>query len=139
MNNKILALIKSSLGQHLTLDPTVPEDVGCAEAVSKILQEAGVQGIPQKGFAGTNDLWQWLKTNRQFVEATQPYPGSIIISPTGTSVKGTPHGHVGIIGLYGVCSNDSGTGLWKENYTVDSWESYFGNLGFPIYFYSPIC
>ncbi len=131
---------KAGLGTHLTLDPTVPNEVGCAEAVSTILAKAGIQGIPQRGFAGTYDLWQWLKTNRQFTQTVNPEVGGVIISPTGTSTKGPEqHGHVGIILQHGIGSNDSTTGLFKENYTYAGWLSSFQNRGFPVYHFSPLC
>lgn len=136
----IYNVAKAGLGTHLTLDPTVDPELGCAESVSSVLAKAGVQGIPQRGFAGTYDLWQWLKTNRQFTETVDPEVGGITISPTGTSVQGAEqHGHVGITLIHGIGSNDSSTGLFQENYTYESWVESFGQRGFPVYYYSLVC
>lgn len=136
----IYNVAKAGLGTHLTLDPTVDPELGCAEAVSTILAKAGVQGIPQRGFAGTHDLWQWLKTNRQFTETVNPEVGGVTISPTGTSVQGADqHGHCGIVMQQGICSNNSSTGMWHENYTYDSWVESFGQRGFPTYYFALSC
>lgn len=139
-STEIYDVAKASLGQHITLDNTVDPEVGCAESVSYVLKKAGVAGIPQRGFAGTYDLWQWLKTNRQFTETVNPEVGGIVISPTGTSVQGaSQHGHVGIILIHGIGSNDSNTGQFNENYTYQSWVDSFGKRGFPVYYFSSLC
>lgn len=137
MQDNIYNTAAACLGQHLTLDPSVPFEVGCAEAVSTILAKAGVQGIPQRGFAGTWDLYQWLRTNRQFVEVVAPTYGSIVVSPTDPD-NPTKHGHTGIVLKHGIGSNDSSNGLFAENYTTDSWNTYFGKVhGFPVHYFCP--
>ena len=129
----IYDVTKASLGQHLTLDPSVPMDVGCAESVSFVLSKAGVKGIPQRGFAGTIDLDQWLSTNKQFVQTYAPTAGCIVISPT----VGAQHGHVGICGIHGICSNDSSNGIFSENYSYDSWVHYFRDVkGLTVKYYA---
>lgn len=130
----IYTAAKSCLDKSITLDATVPSDLGCAEAVSYVLQKAGIQGIPPIGYAGTSDLYTWLQ--QHFTAVTDPLPGDVVISPTGTSSIGTPHGHTGIVALYGILSNDSDTGLFMEKYTLASWQQYFGvALGFPVYYF----
>lgn len=134
LNQRIYREAKADLGKHLTLNSNVPPDVGCAEAVSFILKMVGVPWIPKQGVAGTAQLWELLKANARLT--TQPQPGNIIISPTGTSEKGVQHGHVGIVLEYGIGSNDSNSGLFRENYTLGSWSDLFHTqLGFPIYTY----
>lgn len=135
--NQIYTLAKNSLGKHITLDSDIPNEVGCAEAISYILNLAGIAGIPQQGFAGTFDLYTWLKNNPDFTLQTAPSAGAIIISPTGTSTLNSPHGHVGICGEFGILSNDSNTGLFLEVWTVEKWQEYYaGVLGFPIYYFN---
>lgn len=135
--NPIYTTAKKCLEQHITLDMEVPNEVGCAEAVSYILNKAGIAGIPAEGFQSTYDLYLWLKNNQNFCLSTTPSLGAVIVSPTGTSTLNSPHGHTGICGQYGILSNDSNTGLFLEIWTVDKWEQYYGEtLGFPIYFFN---
>lgn len=129
----IYAAAKITLGTHITLDPTVPPDVGCAEAVSYVLLKAGLP-MPPKGIAGTSALYAWCQKHLKAV--TDPQAGDVVISPTGMSSKGTPHGHTGIVARYGILSNDSDTGLFLEKYTLDTWKQYFGTkLGFPVFYF----
>lgn len=124
------------LGKHITLDATVPPDLGCAEAVSYMLETAGITGLPAKGEAGTAELYAWLKLNKQFVQTTTPVAGDIVISPTGMSSKASPHGHTGIVGKNGILSNDSDTGLLLEKYTLQTWAQFFGlTEGFPVFYF----
>lgn len=141
MRDKIYNAAVANFGKHLTLDPSVPFDVGCAEAVSTVLQQADIVSIPQRGFAGTWDLWQWLKYNKQFVQTTGPEYGGVVMSPTGTSTQGGDvHGHVGIILKKGIASNDSSNGMFNENYSFDAWVHSFHDVkGFPVYYYAPAC
>ncbi len=135
MAKNIYAIAAASLGKHLTLDDSVPSDLGCAEAISFILKTAQ-EPIIAKGYPGTAGLYEYLHTSGHFIIVSQAQPGDVIISPTGTSTKGSTHGHVGIVGQNGVLSNDSNTGLFLEHYTLESWQAYFGDyLGFPVYFF----
>lgn len=138
MQDAIYNATANCLGQHLTLDPSVPFEVGCAESVSFLLSKAGIKGIPQRGFAGTWDLYQWLKTNKQFIESVYPEYGSVVISPTDPT-NPTNHGHTGIILKHGIGSNDSTNGLFAENYTVDSWNHSFTLRGFSVHYFTPTC
>lgn len=143
MPQKILATTKQFLGQHLTLNPSVPPEVGCAEAVSTLLQRAGISGIPAKGFASTLMLYQWLSKDPQFEAINQPEAGAILVSPTGMG-NGTVRGHTGIVGAYnamyvndyGVCSNDSQTGLFLELWQLSKWQKYYNGVGgLPLYYF----
>lgn len=119
---------KDSLGTHMTLDDSVPMQVGCAEAVSAVLKDAGVPGIPPKGIAGTASLLAFLEKSPNFSEIEQGEPGSVIISATGTG-NGKIRGHVGICGINGIMSNESQTGLWREQWDETSWDSYYRRYG----------
>lgn len=145
----IYEVAKSCLNKQITLDPNIPHELGCAEAVSYVLKKAGydvpgsiLTDLPDKGIPGTGTMYEWLKRNPLFKEiflegcgATPPV-GSIIISPAGHSTKGYPHGHVGIVAKWGILSNDSNTGLFLEFYDLESWHKFFGVVrGLPTYFF----
>ncbi len=143
MPNLIYASAKDSLGKRMTLNDTVPPEVGCAEAVSTVLQRAGVAGIPATGIASTLNLYTWLKNNTKFEEIDKPEPGAVVISPTGTG-NGKVRGHTGIVGAfsamysgdYGICSNDSNTGLFLELWSVSKWQTYYESYGgLPMYYF----
>lgn len=119
--------------KHITLDPSVPFDLGCAEAVSYVLKVSGIV-FPTEGIAGTAALYTWLQ--QHFILVVNPLPGDVVISPTGFSSKNSPHGHTGIVAKYGILSNDSDTGLFLEKYTIASWHQYFGvTEGFPVFYF----
>lgn len=140
--NEIYSQAKLNLGNHLTLNNTVPAEVGCAEAVSKILSLANIS-VPPTGIAGTASLYEWLVTNPAFEKITNPEQGAIIVSPTGMG-NGTIEGHTGIIGSFGVqfpndwgiCSNDSATGKFLETWSYERWIAYYEQSGgLPIYLF----
>ena len=124
---KLYNTAKGCLGQRMTLNYSVPAEVGCAEAVSAVLRTDGIS-VPSKGIAGTSNLLTWLKANPLFQEITTPDQGCIIISATGTG-NGKIVGHVGIVGLHGIMSNDSNTGLFLELWTLDKWDTYYHIYG----------
>jgi hypothetical protein len=121
------------LEKHITLDPSVPGELGCAEAVSYVLKQAGYI-LPEEGIAGTAALYVWLQ--QHFTPVSVPQYGDVIISPSGMSTKGSPHGHTGIVAKYGILSNDSDSGLFLEKYTLASWATYFHTTeGFPVFYF----
>lgn len=124
------------LNTHITLDPSVSPELGCAEAVSFILRPT-IGTMPSQGFPGTAGLYQFLQDSPDFVAVTVPIEGDVVISPTGTSAKGSPHGHTGIVMENGnIASNDSNLGIFRENYTITSWPKYFTIVeGFPIFYF----
>lgn len=136
----IYTIAKDSLGKHITLNEAVPTSVGCAEAISYVLKEAGYD-IPETGIQGTIALKEWLGNNFDIVYDVIE-KGCIIISPT----VGSQHGHVGIVGEfnleypndYGILSNKSATGLFSEHWNLTSWVTYYKHeLGLDVLFYKP--
>ena len=123
------------LEEHCTLNNNIPADVGCAEAVSFILQKSGFQ-MPTGGIPGTATLLQWLKSNPKFVQIKTPEPGALLVSATGTG-NGTIDGHTGFFGKYGkmypndygIVSNDSNTGLLLELWDWSRWQKYYVQQG----------
>lgn len=148
MAQKIYGVAKAAVinGEHLTLNNNVPAEVGCAEAVSTVLLKSGITGVPVTGFAGTAVLYNWLRTNPQFTQITTPEPGCVLISPTGQG-NGKIPGHTGIVGSFGVayasdwgvCSNDSNSGLFLELWSIQKWITYYAQYGgLPMYYFRAV-
>lgn len=136
--NYLYSVAVSFLGKDASPADIAPDELACAETVWDILHAAFPADIPSKPVAlSTSTLYKALKEHPKFqqVPTTWGY-GDIIISPTGMGNGSIPHGHVGIVAHYGIMSNDSATGLFKENYTIARWVGYFRNQGgYPIYFF----
>lgn len=136
-SQKLYLAAKACLGKDMVEDPTVDPALGCAESVNEVFKLAFGKEIG--GGSSTAELYQVLKTDPRFKEATAPAAGYIVISPTGTSTKSAPHGHVGIYGMYGILSNNSMTGTFQEYYTEQSWHDYYvEKLGFPMFFFEVV-
>lgn len=129
-------LLQAAL-DHIGLDASpndlVDDVVGCAESVTTILRT--VTTFPL--ITGTWTLRDELERDTRFTKTGIPMPGDIVISPTGTG-NGSIRGHAGIVGRNGsIMSNDSYTGKWMANYTIDTWRArYVTKGGMPTYFYS---
>lgn len=123
------------LGLHMTLNNAVPAEVGCAQAVSAVLSLAGISDGAH-GISGTASLEEWIIASGLFERIGMPEAGAIVISATGTG-NGTIEGHTGFFGLYnkqfpgdwGILSNDSATGLFKETWSWVRWQAYYGGAG----------
>lgn len=115
--NKLYNTAKSLMGKHLSLNDSVPMNVGCAQALSFVLKQCGYP-IPAQGLDGTIDMYHWLV--QHFDEVNSPEAGDVIVSVTGTG-NGSVRGHTGVVALYGILSNESQTGLWKEDWTLPAW------------------
>ena len=111
----------------------VDDEVGCAESVCQLIRNV----IPFKIIPGTWTLWDALKHDARFGSVTGEIKrGTIIISPTGTG-NGSMRGHVGILSSnLNIMSASSSDGIWKENYTIKSWQARYAKAGgFPMYFF----
>lgn len=123
---KLYTVAKSLLGKRLTLDNSVPKNVGCAQALSYILKEAGY-AIPKGGISGTYTLYEWLQKN--FLKTDTLEKGNIIISVTGTG-NGKIRGHVGVLFENEViASNDSDSGLLDTHWKYENWKAYYQTVG----------
>lgn len=136
--DRFLAAAKAALGRNLSAGTGVPYYVACAISVNRVHTDAF--GFPIGGGASTAELYAALRKSAYFREVDTPILGAVVISPTGTGTKPAyPHGHVGIVGKFGICSNDSSTGLFSENYTVDSWAGQFQEIeGYPVFYFERI-
>lgn len=124
---------QEAIGTDASPSDIAPDELGCAESVSKLIKSV------LRYFAvvtGTWSLWDVLRRHEQFQEVDSPLPGDIIISPTGTG-NGSMRGHTGIVGNdLTVLSNDSSTGTFEENYTIAAWIKLYGGAGgFPVHYY----
>jgi len=139
---EIYTVASNNLGKHLTLNAAVPNEVGCAESVSKVLSLAGISDGPQ-GIAGTAALDAWLAASPLFNRVDSPQEGAIIVNATGSG-NGSIEGHTGIFGAFGkqfagdwgIMSNDSPTGLFLERWSYSRWLQYYhiaGGLNVHIY------
>lgn len=126
-------LCEESIGTDVTPDDLIPDSVSCAITVSTLLNYLDPT-FPK--VAGTWTLWDILAHRTDYERVTVPSPETIIISPTGTG-NGTMPGHTGIILADNViASNDSASGKFLKNYTLDTWSArYVDKGGFKIYMY----
>ncbi|MDQ0316393.1 hypothetical protein [Amorphus orientalis] len=132
--NDLYRAAMAALGTDASPNDAAPDELGCAETVSSIIRQV----LPEfPVITGTWTLWERLRKGSEFTAVAEPRPGDIVIAPTGT-VRNAPFpGHVGIVGKDGiVMSNDSGTGTFNQNYTIESWHRrYAEEGGYPIYYY----
>lgn len=125
------------LGTDASPHDIAPDEYGCAETVTTILQKADVE-IPI--FVSTYQLYQYLQTSRDFIRVDHPLPGDIIISPTGYGNGALPNGHTGIVDENGkIMSNSSADGIFTKNYSLEGWnDRYAVRGGYPVVFFRKI-
>jgi hypothetical protein len=130
---KVYETAKECLGKNLCENRIY----GCAETINAIFQFA--LGQPIGGLASTYFMYKVLTTTpTRFKQVTDPLPGDIIISTTGYGKNEPiiPNGHVGIVGRFGILSNNSNDGLLEENYTIPQWQKrYVDQGGYPMNFF----
>lgn len=120
---------KKYRGIHIALDPTVDSRLGCATALSYVIQKVKWTAIPKQGINGTAGLLEWFESHPDlYQEVRQPLFGDIIISATGTG-SGRVRGHCGIMGKHCVMSNNSQSGNWDEHWDAQSWTEYYERYG----------
>jgi hypothetical protein len=133
---KLYSAAKACIGRHMIITPGVPNLLGCASALSGVLKRAGYTSLPAQGIPGTQALNEFLADSEAFGVADGPEPGLIIMSPSGAPGATLEHGHVGVVGIHGICSNDSDTGEWLEKWTLQKWTDYYHTYGkLPIIYY----
>lgn len=141
INSRIIyeeALKAYKAKEHLTLDPSVPAELGCAQAQSVILKRADID-VPKYGYSGTRELYYFCKNSRLFIEMYNPLAGDVSICVSGTSSIGTLHGHVGTWGENHVMSNNSLNGIWEAFYSHQDWHDHFEKeLGFITHYFRAI-
>lgn len=133
---KIHDVLITWIGKRCTLNPQIPPDVSCAEAVSFLLKELGIEDGSQ-GIAGTQTLLEWVVSQPQlFQEIYEPEESALLISATGTG-NGSVEGHTGFYGAFnlqypqdwGIVSNNSQTGLLGEQWSEKEWIKNYQQIG----------
>lgn len=122
---RIYDIAKSCLGKSLVPVGDDP-DLGCAISLTVLLNKAGIN---IRETVSTAQALVELETSPLFKEVSDPLPGDVIISASGTSsIENTSikNGHCGVVAIYpigdnGIMSNNSLNGLWQEVYTLSSW------------------
>lgn len=131
----------AQIGKDASPADVAPDEYGCAETVCNIIHEC-FGDFPLEGgvIISTADLYKKLKKHPKFTQIAEFGPGDVLVSPTGYGNGGLANGHTGIVGENNVImSNDSATGLFKENYTIESWVARYRKIGgFPLYFFRRI-
>lgn len=140
LSERIAAFTESMLGKDSSPYNRAPKEVACAETVAYLLHHE----LPEfpEDIVGTIELNQALKSLPQyFKRVSEPTRGSITVYPS-IKVDGviTKNGHAFIyITNDKMCSNDSRTGLLKQNYTRQKAIDYYHNiLGLKGYIYAPV-
>lgn len=133
---KIHDVLVTYMDKRCTLNPQIPPDVSCAEAVSFLLQQLGIDD-GTGGIAGTESLLEWVLTQPQlFQQIDAPEESALLISATGTG-NGLVEGHTGFFGVFnlqypndwGIVSNNSQTGLLGEQWSWSAWTKNYTQLG----------
>lgn len=131
----IFETAKRYLGLDASPNDLAPDELGCAETVSTLINLAGYE---MPFLVSTAELYTYFIHDNKWVKVTSPLAGDIVISPTGMGGQnGISHGHTGIVGSASVImSNSSATGTFEPNYTISSWTTrYKIKGGFPIYYF----
>jgi hypothetical protein len=113
---KIYEYSVAMLGKEMSPADLADDEVGCAESYCNAAR-AAYPDMPI--ILSTATLLSFLRKDKRFKQTLDLKPGNVLIAATGTG-NGTMRGHVWVIGTDNkAMSNDSATGLWKENYTID--------------------
>ncbi len=135
---KIYQTALTLIGKDASPDDQAPDELGCAETVSCVVNKAGFK-MPI--FLSTMALYQHLLKASGWLQVESPLQGDIIVSPTGLGGKnGITNGHTGIVGMGGlIMSNNSYSGKFESNYSLATWVArYRVNGGYPIYYFRKI-
>ena len=135
----IVELAKSKIGQDASPRDLAPDSLGCAETVSTILHEYDPT-FPI--VIGTEQLYLELVKSRKWRKILTPEAGCVVISPTGYRLEPSDmkHGHTGIyITDNLICSNDSATGKWLQNYNRITWrQRYYYEGRYPVFCFKKV-
>lgn len=137
MKKTILELATEKLNIDFT-DNSVDNEYSCSYAVTTILKENDPT-FPI--VVNTGQLDKILASNPKWERIYEPEAGCVIVSPTGEGKNpDMPNGHTGIfLDEDRIASNDSATGLWKNNYDRISWRTRYHYRGkYPVRLYRKI-
>ena len=116
------------------LSELVDNNLACAETFSRIIQKIYLD-FPT--LLSTIAIKQHFRIDKRFKATLDLKDWQVILCVTGTGNGKITHGHVGIIGENNlIYSNDSFSGKFSQNYTLQEWiDRYRVKGGFPIYVY----
>lgn len=135
MKKTLVEYCIEALGTDVTPDDLVPDIVACAITVSTLMNKVD-STFPK--VSGTWTLYDILVHRKDYEKVNDMTPGTIVISPTGMgNSKKLPNGHVGICTRDNkIASNNSDTGLFTENYTLDTWTKRYVTMGeYPLFLF----
>lgn len=144
-NDLIYAEAFASLGKDITPDDEVNDRVACVHQLSTIIRKALEKETNFPIMTSTILLYEYLSKSPSWKEVSLPQYGDIITGVTGTGDGRIKNAHCGIIGKRNaedgsawIMSNDSRTGTWEANYTLNSWQRYYGSKGsYHAHFFRP--
>jgi len=139
---ELYATAKASLGVDASPRDVASDEYACMESVDEIYKKTFgvyINKSVNRVTVSTAEGYKTMLIGSRFQKVQNPEPGCIIVSPTGYGNGSIDHGHIGIVGKFGIMSNSSETGKWSENYTLTSWNNYFKKQGgFPVLFFKPV-
>lgn len=113
---RLLQAVKSWIGKDASPENRAPQELSCAEGVSRILHNL-FPSFP-KGIVSSKELDNELARSTLFRRTSFPKSATVIVSPRTAQMNG----HAGFtIEDDKIVSNDSKTGLMAQNYTISSW------------------
>jgi hypothetical protein len=137
---RLLKAAESATGKDISPKDKAPDELGCVESLCEVLKLAELPHptIPDETLS-TVKFHKWIGKHPSYKATLDLNPGNIILTVTGTGNGKIKNGHVGVIGKDGIYSNTSKDGIWRKNYTIDTWVAYWRTKGgMPIRVYKPI-
>jgi hypothetical protein len=134
MKADLIDVCIANLGKDASPADLAPDGYACVESVTTLLKKI-YSDVPILTYTPT--FHEYIRNPRNgFVEIQQPEIECIVLSVTGTGKAGKI-GHTGIMGLHGlIMSNNSSTGKWEQNYTMDAWKrKYHDEYGMKTWLY----
>lgn len=127
----------SKLGTDVSPQDAANDNYGCADTINQLFKSCFGHTIADPGLSTTQLYQEMLKQSTRFSRVYSPLPGDIIISPTGYGNGAKlPNGHIGIVSRFGIFSNNSDTGFFTQNYTMQGWINHYQKYGgYPIVFF----
>lgn len=123
---ELYAISLESLGTDASPQNLARPEVACAETVTHLIS------LVDSSIEWTNKLATFymrkdMLGGKHFVRVDTPRRGSVVLSATDWNKNGqVVTGHVGIyLGDDHIASNNSSTGIFDINYSLESWKRYF--------------
>lgn len=138
-SERLYSVANACLGIDASPNDLVPDEVGCAETVSDIINKAFPSDMPV--IVSTSLLYTYLKNSPKWIQVDQPRRGDVIISPSGYGNGRLSNGHTGYLGngvgdQASIMSNNSNTGLFDIHYTLATWNARYKAIGgYPVLFF----